>query len=71
MCHPEKEQNHLISLTPFNRFSSNFHQNDRTVLVHLILVRDDIENVGQSQHLQKCLFLKRKYFKKTPNLKSC
>ena len=36
-----------------NQFSSVFHQNDRTVSGHLILVTVDPENVGKCQNLQK------------------
>ena len=47
------EKKRLIYPTTLNRFSSSFHQNDRTMAGHLILVIDDPENVGQGQYLQK------------------
>ena len=50
---PGNIQIHWIYITPFNRFASGFHQNDHTVSVHLVLVTDDLENVGQAQNLQK------------------
>ena len=31
-----------------------FYQNDHTVSGHLILLTDDLGNVGQCQNLQKC-----------------
>ena len=51
------EKKRWISQTPFNRFSSSFHQNNHTESGHLIL---GLENVGQSQNLQKLSFLKFK-----------
>ena len=64
---PENTEKRWKSPTPFNRFSSSFHQNDRTVSGHLILATDDLEKVGQGQHLQKCSFLTSEYFyKKLP-----
>ena len=50
-----------LSTTPFNRFSLSFHQNDRTVSGHLILVTDDLENVGQGQNLQNDHFFTLEY----------
>ena len=44
-----------MSPTTFNRFSSSFHQNDRTLSGHLILVTDDLENVRQCKNLQTFL----------------
>ena len=35
---------------------------NRTVAGHLILVTDDLENVGQRGNLEKLLFMMRKYF---------
>ena len=46
-CHLEKERKRLISPTSFIRFSSRFQENDNIVSGHVILVTDDIENVGQ------------------------
>ena len=40
----------------FNQFSSSFHENDRNVYGHLILVTDDLENVGHGQNLQNAHF---------------
>ena len=42
--------------------SQSFHQNDRNVSDHLILVTDDIEIVGQDKNLQKYLFMPREDF---------
>ena len=39
------------SFTPFNRFSSSFHQNDRNASGHLILETDDLEIIGRGQNL--------------------
>ena len=66
---PEKKQRkRRISATPFNRFSSSLHQNDRTVCGHLFLETDEPENVGKCKNLQKFSFLKPEYFfkKKLP-----
>ena len=52
-CVTWKKQKRWISPTPFDRFSSSFHQNDRTVAGRLILVTYDLENVGQGQNLKK------------------
>ena len=38
-------------MTPFNRFSLSFPQNDRNMSGYLILVTDDPENVDQGQNL--------------------
>ena len=51
---PGKKRKRLISPTPFNQFSSSFHQNYRTVSSHIILVTSDLENVGQYHNLQIC-----------------
>ena len=56
MCHQEKQRNPWLS--PLTQFSSSFQQNDHTVT--LILVTDNIENVGQD--LQNFSFLKQEYF---------
>ena len=37
----------------FNRFSSNFHQYDRTVSGHLMHLADDLENVDQGHTTTK------------------
>ena len=47
---------HSISPTTSNRFSSHFHQNDHSVLGHLMLVTDDLANLDQGQNLQKVNF---------------
>ena len=50
MYHLENKKKRWISPTPFNRFSSSFHQIDRTVAGRLILVTDELESVGQCQN---------------------
>ena len=62
ICHLENTDK--SSPRPFNRFSSSFDQNDRTVSGHQILINFDLENVGQYQNLQKFYFFKRNIYKK-------
>ena len=51
-------------MTPFNRFTSSFHQNDHTVSIHFILVTDDLEIAGQGQNLQNGHLLREYFYKK-------
>ena len=51
---PEKTEQNVDFLR--HRFSRGFHQNDRTVFCHLILVNDDLENVGQGLTFKRCSF---------------
>ena len=54
-CHLEKqEKERYLRRHSSNRFSWHFHQNDHTVSVHLIVVTDDPENVGQGKIDKKC-----------------
>ena len=45
-CVTWKTQRETLCTAVFKRFSPSFHQNDLTVSGHLILVTDDLENVG-------------------------
>ena len=70
MCHQEKQIKYWISPTPINRFSTNFHQNDRTASDNLIILTVDLENVGQGQNLQKKSYWHANISKKNSNIKS-
>ena len=61
----EKHKKRWISLTPFNRFLTNFHNNDRTVSDHLMHVTDDLENVCQGKNLKNYHFWGAIFLKKS------
>ena len=54
-CDTWKNRKLLICPLQFNRFSLSIHQNDCTVSGNLILLTDDLGNVGQLKNLQICL----------------
>ena len=61
-CYLEKHKKTLNISDTIQPISSSFHQNYRTVAGHVILVTDDLQNVGQGNNLQKFSFLKHEYF---------
>ena len=65
--HRLEKTEETLNIYNTSRFSSSFPQNDCNVCGHLILVTDDLENVGQDQNLQNFSFLTCEYFfKKLP-----
>ena len=52
-CVTWKTEKRLLETIPLNSFSANLYQNDRNVSDHLILITNDLENVGQGKNLQK------------------
>ena len=75
MGHLEKQNKTLKTIkspTPINGFSSNFHQNHRTLPGHLTLDTNYLDNLGQGQHLHKKTHLGNaaNISKQTSNVKS-